>query len=318
MFLLDTRYHSQLLSSFTKFSLSRNLYMAKIDELLKVSAPLAWQWAPQLCRKDPETGEDCSHNHGIWQYLRIMGLTGTIEPRRGFYLNAIQTITGTGGAPRVLISGTADYAMLDFVITAFRLRGITPDITVTDLCETPLALNRWYAEQASCHIKTIRCDIMDFETAVRFDAVCADYFLSKFPAARRGALLGKWHGLLRPGGAVITATRLRPASEGATVSFLPEQVEKLRTAAARVAREMQASLGVDPEAFAERAAVFASKYITHAVHTQEEVSALFEGCGFAVSHASIDHAPNVGTHGVSGPTMRGDAIHYLTVVAHRL
>ena len=299
-----------------KFALRRNLTMTKIEELLMLSAPLAWQWAPRLCRKDPATGEDCSPAHGIWQYLRLMGLLRTIEPRRDFYLNALQAIIGADGAPRVLISGAADYAMLDFVLTAFRSRAVVADITVTDLCEPPLALNRWYAERASCHIKTVCCDILDFGTDVPFDAVCTDFFLTKFPAARRSALLEKWRGLLHPGGVVITATRLRPVSEGEQVSFSPEQVEKLRATVARVAREMRASLGIDPDEIAGRAAAYAAGYVTHAVHTEEEVRALFEGLGFGVvSHLSLENAPESGVHGAS---IRGDASHYLTVVARRL
>ena len=291
--------------------------MGTIEHLLKLSAPLAWQWAPQLCRRDPTTNEDCSHVHGVWQYLRLLGLHATIEPRRDFYLNALRAVRGTARAPRVLISGAADYSMLDLVVTAFKQEGLAADITVTDLCETPLALNRWYSERISCNINTVRCDILDFGTDALFDAVCTDYFLSKFPAARRGALLEKWQSLLRPGGAVITASRLRPANEGEVARFSPEQVNKLRATVARVSREMRTLLGVDPDELAERAAQYAVKYITHTVHTGEDVRALFEGGGFDVNHLSVETAPESGTQEVSGPTMRGDATCYLTVIAHR-
>ena len=162
--------------------------MEKIEKLLALSAPLAWRWALQLCRKDPATGVDCSHLHAVWQYLRLMGLLGTIEHRRDFYLNAIQAISNAKSAPRVLISGAADYAMLDLVLTAFRSRRVVADITVLDLCETPLALNRWYAGQTSSNIKTARSDIMDFGTDVPFDAVCTDGLITWFPASRQGAL----------------------------------------------------------------------------------------------------------------------------------
>ncbi len=288
-----------------------------IDDLLILSAPLAWKWSPQLCHKDPATGADCSPAHGMWQYLRLMGLLGAFEPRRDFYLDAMQTITGAGGAPRVLISGAADYAMLDFVHTAFRARGVVANITVTDLCETPLALNRWYAERASCHIKTVRCDILEFVADAPFDAVCTDAFITRFPTSRRGALLEKWRGLMRPGGVVITATRLRPESDG-EVRFSPEQVAKLHATVARVAREMRPSIGVDPDELAGRAAIYAARYVTHAVHTAEEIRALFEEHGFGVSHLSVENAAERGVHGASGPSIRGDGKRYLHVVAKRL
>ena len=292
--------------------------MKKNEELLPLSAPLAWQWAPALCRRNSATGADCSYGHGIWQYLNLMGLLATPEPRRDFYQNALQATSNAAGTPRILISGAADYAMLDFVYTSFGRRGIAPDIIVTDLCETPLALNRWYSERTSWRIKTICCNILDLAVEAPFDAVCTDYFLSKFPAARRGTLVQKWRELLRPGGVLITATRLRPVSEGAIARFSPQQVEKLRAITESMAREMQATLRLDPAEFAGRAAVYAANYATHAVHTPEEVRALFEGCGFSVSHLAVENAPQDNAHDVSGPTMRGDAKHYLTIVAQRL
>ena len=292
--------------------------MTKIEELLTLSAPLAWQWATQFCYRDPLTGSGCMHGHRVRQYLSLLGLLATSEPRRDFYLNALQSITSRQGPPHVLISGAADYATLDFVYTSFGQRGIIPDITVTDLCETPLALNRWYAERTTCRIKTIRCDILDLTSEAPFDAVCTDYFLSKFPAGRRSVLVRKWHELLRPGGAVITATRLRPAADGEIAKFSPQQVEQLRASVTRIAGERRTSLVVNVEELAREAASYAAGYATHAVHTPEEVRALFENCRFRVSHLSVENAPSRNARSLNGPTMQGDAKHYLTVVAQRL
>ena len=292
--------------------------MEKTKESLRLSAQLAWQWAPHLCRKDPKTGEDCSLTHSMWQYLRLMGVQASIEPRTDFYLDAIRAISGTVAAPRLLISGAADYAMLDLVLTAFRSRGVVADITVADQCETPLALNRWYAERASCNIKTIRCDIMDFAADVPFDAVCADGFINWFPVPQRGALLEKWRGLLRPGGVVITATRLRPAGEGRIARFSTEQVKALRSTVARVAREMQPVLEVDPEELAARAEAYAAGYVTYAIHTAEEIRALFEEHGFEMSRLSLKNSPNSGTQIATNANKREEIKHYVTIVARRL
>jgi len=245
-------------------------------------------------------------------------MLGTFEPRRDFYLNAMQTITGAGGAPRVLISGAADYAMLDFVYTAFRSRGIVAKIMASDLCETPLALNRWYAERASFPIMTVRCDIMEFVTDAPFDAVCTDALITRFPASRRGALVEKWGSLLRAGGKVITAARLRPASDPEQIRFSTEQVEKLRATVAHAAHETRAIFGVDPDELAARAATYAANYVTHAVYAAEEVRALFEDHGFGISHLAAENAAENGAHGAHNRSIRGDAKRYLTVVASRL
>ena len=119
--------------------------MAKIEEPLIESAPLAWRLAPQLCRKDPATGENCAWYHGMWQVLRLMELASSAAQRVEFYRDAIQGSCAGTQTPRILISGAADYAMLAVVIAAFDDRGATPAITVIDHCETPLHLSRWYA-----------------------------------------------------------------------------------------------------------------------------------------------------------------------------
>ena len=81
-------------------------------EPLELSAPLAWRLAPTLCRKDPATGEDCAWSHGFWQYLRLLGLAGDPGNHADFFHEAF-TEAGRGGAAlRILVCGTADYAML--------------------------------------------------------------------------------------------------------------------------------------------------------------------------------------------------------------
>ena len=209
--------------------------MTPADDTLAAGAALAWQLAPQLCDTDPATGDGCAGMHGVWLCLRRLGLLGTIEARRDFYLEALQATAGVDGRPpRVLISGAADYAMLEFVLAAFRARGLVPDVTVTDVCETPLALNRWYAERAGCAIETVRGDILDLAPGAPYDVVCTDYFLGWIAPEHRAALVAKWRALLRPGGTVITANGLRPADDpahrAARIEFSPAQIAQLRAA----------------------------------------------------------------------------------------
>ena len=43
-----------------------------------------------------------------------------------FYRRAFQSVAGGNGAPRVLVSGAADYSMLAHVLALFRERGVEP------------------------------------------------------------------------------------------------------------------------------------------------------------------------------------------------
>lgn len=290
--------------------------MAQIEEPLLESAPLAWQLAPQLCGMGPATHEDCSPMHGVWQYLRVLGLVGSMEHRAGFYLHALEAVTGAAGAPRVLICGTADYAMLVRVLAAFHGRRIEPDITVLDLCETPLMLNRWYAERMSCRIDTARIDVMEFTPSTAFDAICTDAFLGRFPRERRPGLAAKLRELLRPGGKVITMNRLRPGSAGERICFSAEQARSLRTAALSAAVEMRELLKVDPEELARRAETYANHHVTHAVSSAEEVRELFEHAGFEVDQLSAAAMPADNRHRLHGPSILRVG-EYLGTVARR-
>jgi SAM-dependent methyltransferase len=282
-----------------------------------MGAPVAWQLAPRLCRAHVHTGEDCSSAHGVWQYLRLLGLAN-IETRQAFYCNALQAMAATTAAPRILISGCADYAMLHIVHTAFHARGIAADITLADRCETPLAINRWYAGQTSRSVATVHRDILQFDSADRFDAICTDYFLSWFPAAARRAVVEKWRDLLHPGGYVMTTSRLWPTSAEDVVRFPPGDIATLRATVERAARDMQPALDVDALELAARVADYASGYRNHAIRTPDEVRALFEENGFAVSDLSVHDAPERSAHGATGAVNRGGPRRYLTIVAHRL
>jgi len=219
------------------------------DETLVECAALARRMAPELCRREPAIGESCAWLHGYWPYLRLLGLASTPDNHAEFFLGAIGATTGRTRAPRVLVSGAADHSMLALVIQACRQRNARPDVTVVDQCETPLALNRWYAQRAGLEITTRCCDMFEYTEPVPFDAVCTHSFLSEFPPERRSELLGRWRQLLSPGGAVITVNRLRPAGGSAPVGFTPEQTRAFRVAVLQQARFLSATLQADPRSW---------------------------------------------------------------------
>src|SRR5688572_27639449 len=109
-----------------------------VDEPLAESAPLARKLAPSLCAVDPRTGERCDWQHGLWQTLRLLGLITTPVHHAEFFRGAF---AGLEDGARILVSGTADYAMLAQVIAVSR----EAKITVLDVCGTSVELNRWYA-----------------------------------------------------------------------------------------------------------------------------------------------------------------------------
>lgn len=286
------------------------------EPLLLESAPLAWRLAPGLCRKDPASGESCAWIHGFWQYLRLLGLASTPSLHVSFFSDALASLARGSAAPRVLISGAADYSMLARVLGAYRARGFQPEITVVDQCETPLMLNRWFAERAGAEIATRLCDIFDYSEARPYDVVCTHSFLSEFPRDRWPRLVGKWRELLRPGGAAITINRVRPASGPAPNQFTPGQTETFRAAVVAGAPTLPEAAAADPALLEQAAVTYSSRRRTWPAQSREHLVALFENAGFRIESLSLGAVAGGTPGGISGPTTPGSA-DYARIVASR-
>lgn len=249
------------------------------DEALEEAARLAREQAGALCRRDPATGESCAWHHGLWPTLRLLGLA-TAPALHGEFLRP--ALAGVGGErPRVLLSGAADHALLALALAAFGAR--KPQTTVLDVCDTPLLLNRWYAERVGRSVATRRANILDFEEADPFDVICTHAFLGNFDTAQRVALARRWHALLKPGGKAIMVNRLRPGCEARWIAFSVEQVWAFRARVEEAAKPhglQVPGLGRAAETYARRQAIFP-------LGSAQELLALFERAGFDIEHLSI-------------------------------
>jgi 2-polyprenyl-3-methyl-5-hydroxy-6-metoxy-1,4-benzoquinol methylase len=287
-----------------------------IDEPLELSAPLARQLASRLCRKNPATGESCEWEHGFWQYLRILGLAASAKRHADFYREVFEQLVDSSSRPRILISGAADYGMLAVVLAAFRERGIEPEVTVVDMCETPLALNRWFAERESVEIHTHCSALLSYSSDVPFDLICTHSFLAQFSPAEQPALLAKWHTLLRPGGAVVTVTSIRPAAACEPTGFTSAQAEAFCAVALRRATEMRGVLDIEPEEALRGAKRIVSKKHDYSTISLEKIRSLFEQAGFTVQRLSPVLLSTGVDSEVSGPGTSGIA-NYSHIIAVR-
>lgn len=285
------------------------------SDLLLESAPLARRLAPSTCYRDA-AGESCAWSHGLWQYLRLLDLIATPQDHGALYREALGEFARPGRPPRILVSGAADYGMLAEVIAALRPRGVEPEVVVLDLCETPLVLNRWYAERIGCRIATVRSDMLDYTDEQPFDAVCTHSFFGRIAPQRRPALIDAWRRLLRPGGMVVTVNRLRAQAGAARNAFEPGHVEKFRDLVLRAAREAQGRLGIDPEILAREAEAYARRPGGHSVRSREELEALFEGGGLRLERFSAAPLERATAAELRGPTLPGGAL-YASLVARR-
>lgn len=245
-----------------------------------------------------------------------MGLITVPEHHADTYRNAVDMLASSAGAPRVLVSGAADYAMLAVVRAACRERDIAPELVVLDRCETPLMLNRWYAARGNFPISTRRSDILEYEDPRPFDLVCTHSFLGQFSLDERPRVAAKWRELLRPGGVAVTVNRLRPANGPESIGFTQEQALAFRDKVLQKAHALPDGLAIDAEELAHEAEIYASRNTVYPVHSCAEVRALFEGAGFEIAQLSGEPVSHGAPSGATGPTVLGGA-DYVRVIATR-
>jgi SAM-dependent methyltransferase len=291
--------------------------MTEPEEPLELSAPIASRVAPALCRSDPVSGEDCSWLHGFWQYLRLIGLAATPERHAGFYVSAFGRVADENKAPRVLVSGAADYSMFAHVLAAFRARGIEPDVTVIDKCDTPIYLNRWYAERMSCTITTHRRTVLEFSASPGFDLICTHSFFGQFSREQRPGLIAAWRRLLRPGGVVVTANPLRPSGPEEPNRFTPDQADALRAVVRSQLERLRNLAGADPEEIMRQAEQYLKARYGFPVRSGDEIRELFEGAGFKVDHLDCGAVASDGAFEMGGPGLRRRGGQYVSVIASR-
>lgn len=295
--------------------------MDQVDqqELLLQSAPLAMRWATACCSPDPRTGERCDWSHGLWQVLRLMDLAVSPLRHADFYRAAFSSVGGMdGAAPRVLVSGTADYAMPALVLDCFRARGIEPSLTVLDRCATPLKLAGWHAAQVGATLRLAESDILDYGLPpgeAGFDAICTDSFFGRFAPAERPALVAKWASLLRPGGTLVTVNVVRASGGAGRVGFDAQQAGAFRASVLERAARLPPGIGLAADELDRRAADYARHHGSYPLSSTEELRGLFEGAGFAVARLDEVQAGDPAGR-PTGPSVRGPR-RYAQVVAVR-
>ena len=286
-----------------------------LDEPLAESARLARDLARTHCGDHPD-GYTCRAYHGFWQYLRLMGLGKTLSGLSGRYVAEIAAFFEDRkrhrgeGARSVLISGCADYSALAHVLHACRIASVDAKIDALDHCPTPLGLNDWYARRRSARVRTIAADILDHQD--HYDLIVTSGFLGYFHPRTRPRLFETFAALLRPGGALMFANRLRSEPEDVRVGFSAEQIARFADRAAELTSTLPPEAALCADEAREAAEAYAREFSIYPVNSATNVRALAEAAGLEWIAGDATTPSRAHPAAVAGPTMK-DGAAYLFV-----
>jgi SAM-dependent methyltransferase len=236
------------------------------------------------------------------------------RPQKEFFRAATEEAV-RGGARRVLISGTADYNLPALALWACAAAGLMPEMTVIDVCETPLRLCTWFAERSGVKMETVLGDIMTYRPEHAFDLIFVHSFLGYFPSAAWDRLISAWRGALAPGGRVILVNRIRPNAPQ-TVGFSAEQAKAFHARLLQEAVRHADEIGVDPERVAAMTDRYAACCVMYSLRSVDALTAAFEAGGFRIALLEVDESESAKSGTSPGPTLAGGA-EYVKLVARK-
>jgi SAM-dependent methyltransferase len=286
-----------------------------LDALMRESAALALRLAQQHCPAPTADDPGCAWYHGFWQIPRLMGIGKSTGGQAAFLLAALRAHARAGDFGRVLVSGTADYAMPALVHRAYRSEGARLELTVVDRCETPLRLCAWYAQKSGESLRAVRSNILDLRESGSFDLVLTNSFLGYFDPRQRQQLFAVWADLLRPGGKVVFSNRVRPGFDAGRVGFGPDEARRFCAEVDARAEAAGRTLGIEPERIASGAREYVRRFEVYPVTSHDALHESLRQAGFARIDADVS-ATRAARVAISGPSTTEQGV-YARIVATR-
>jgi ubiquinone/menaquinone biosynthesis C-methylase UbiE len=185
--------------------------LSSTTRLLLESAFRMEDLAKAHCEGSYISEANCDWYHSSWQYLRLVDMVSTPSWHHDFYQKALREALSDKKHARILISGTADYGMLQ-QIQSFEDNSSISEILVLDLCRTPLEICSWFRKKylsSTIKLNYIQQDIVENVFAAKSqDLIITDAFLTRFTPDSRKKIIQEWERMLKAGGYIKTTIRL--------------------------------------------------------------------------------------------------------------
>jgi SAM-dependent methyltransferase len=165
---------------------------ADIERLGEIAAE-AYAVAGRFCGS-------CRNLHALWPYIRLSRSSTGLEHNGSVLETALRAFIGEG-LRKILIAGAADTGLLSLVLRA--ADDFEVDVTVLDVCPSPLELCRRLAGQWSIPVRTVKQDLADLDERQEFDLVLVHGTLHFIAGEKRLNVLARIQQGLRPNGRLV-------------------------------------------------------------------------------------------------------------------
>ncbi len=262
-----------------------------LQEPLVVSADLVHGAASVLCTHNHIDEEECNWYHGTWQYLRLLDMVSTPTWHHDFYTKQLCEALSLTTTPKALITGTADYSVLAYLINSSKQTGVECEIDILDLCATPLFACKWYAKKSNLNINTYEQNIFEFSNFHEnsMDIVVTDAFLTRFTANETQSILNVWSRVLKSGGRVITTVRMHGKALPARSE--EEAIRDFKERAIQRFERWEPYLNIRIDKIGELSEIYARKMISNKLGSEDEVLGLIKSCGFDILKQELSNVP---------------------------
>ena len=280
---------------------------ARID-----AAKFAHAYAREHCHTYAEN-QTCAWYHGSWQFLRLLDLVSTPVAHAFHYDRQLDEISQDSRFKNILVSGSADAGLVKTIREAYLHRNAEINLSVVDICPTPLKICREYAASAGIPITTLEQDILNGLPADSFDAIFTHSFMGYFDDDNRQLLIRQWSNSLRKGGRLITVQRIRENYAGDFVRFSDHEIENFVARTTELLRDTSTA-DLEPFDIVSMARQFAENFRNYPVRSADQLRSMLENAGFKLN--LFEQQTTLGTAGVTGPSVPNSAGFYL-IVAER-
>jgi len=258
-----------------------------LKDLLFKSAPKMYELALNSCTNDYIGDRDnCCWYHCVWQYLRVLNCVSAPQWHEDFYKKYLNFKKGKKDKLHILISGTADFSMLDILVDSFSDYDKEIEIDILDKCLTPLKICDWYCKEVldssfsdKIKVNLYQTDLFVYSSEKKYDIICTDAFLTRFSQETAAVVIKKWKSLLKQDGIIITTVRIHSEEECKNVFDLTVDINKfLKKVEERFEKIIKENTSLDIEK--KHLLYLSLKYIvkikSNKVGNEEEIIRLFE------------------------------------------